>query len=224
MLLLSLYVGALILGGGMLGASALLSGHGDHDHDADHDMEHEVGHDHDGDHEGGHIGTADALWMPILSMRFWTFFLAFFGLTGALLTGLSMLGLVSGPWWVTLALAVGLGFGSGYGVSVLIRSLKTERVNSEVIPEVDYVGKVGEVLLDVAAGDPGHVRLDVKGTSIDLPATLDAGGTPAGVGPGAARLARGKRVLVTGWEQGRLQVQAYEEPADAERGRERERA
>lgn len=216
MLLLSLYVGALIIGGGMLGASALMSGgDGDHDHDADHDMDH-GGHDHDhGDHDDGHIGTGDALWMPILSLRFWTFFLAFFGLTGALLTGLSTLGLVSGPWWVTLALALALGFGSGYGVSALIRSLKHERVNSEVVPEVDYVGKVGEVLLDVAPGDPGHVRLDVKGTSIDLPAIVESG---------APRLARGKRVLVTGWEQGRLQVQPYEEPADAERGRERERA
>jgi membrane protein implicated in regulation of membrane protease activity len=221
-LLLSLYVGALILGGGLLGASAILGAHG-HDHDHDHDFgHHDADHGHDQDHDAdqGHIGAAEALWMPILSLRFWTFFLAFFGLTGSLLDGLGRVGLVSGPWWVALVLALVLGLASGYAVSAIVRALKTKRVSSDVVPEVDYVGKVGEVLLDVSPGESGLVRLEVKGTSIDLPATVEAG---------AAKLARGEQVLVMAWERGRLAIQPYEEPRDAppgerERGRERERA
>lgn len=206
MTLLALYVGALIIGGGLLAVSFVGGGdHGDHDVDgADHDLDH-------GAADGEHVGVGDVLWLPVLSLRFWTFFLAFFGLTGALLDGLARAGLVGGHWGIGLGLAIALGLGSGYAISTILRQLKHKRVSSEVVPEVDYVGKVGEVLLDVAPGDPGQVRLDVKGSSIDLPALVETGAT--------ARLKRGSQVLVMGWAAGKLTVAAFQNEGEGDKAR-----
>jgi hypothetical protein len=219
MILLAVYVGALIVGGGLLAASALLGGHG-HDggvehevaHEADHEADHEAEGEHDGD--GDHVSAGDALWLPVLSVRFWTFFLAFFGLTGALLEGLRRVGLVGAPSPVVAVLAAVIGAGAGYAVSRLVHALKRERVSSEVVPESDYAGKAGEVLLDVAPGDPGLVRLDVKGVSIDLPAVAADGETP--------RMRRGCQVIVLAYAGGKVQVAPFDtgEPG-AERPRER---
>ncbi|MCO5170175.1 MAG: YqiJ family protein [Planctomycetes bacterium] len=207
MLLLSLYVGGLVLGGGLLAASALM---GDADHDADHDLDHDL--DHDADH-GGHVGAADAVWLPILSIRFWTFFLAFFGLTGLTLEGMRAVGLIGATWAVVLALALVTGAGAGWLVSRLLRGLKQEKVSSEVVPEQDYVGKAAEVLLDVAPGDPGLVRLDVKGVSIDVSAVL---------ADDAEALRRGQKVIVLAYEQGKVKVARFE-TGEHEPARERRR-
>jgi hypothetical protein len=206
MTLLALYLGALIIGGGLLAVSFL--GGGDHgDHDADADADHDLDH---GGADGEHVGVGDALWLPILSLRFWTFFLAFFGLTGSLITAMAGAGLLGGHWGIGLGLSIALGLASGYAISAILRALKQKRVSSDVVPEVDYIGKVGEVLLDVAPGDPGQVRLDVKGSSIDLPALVEAGAT--------GRLKRGAQVLVMGWSAGKLTVAAFEGEGDKARG------
>jgi membrane protein implicated in regulation of membrane protease activity len=224
-LLVAIYLGSLILGGGLLVVSALLGGKdtGGHDHDADHDADHGADADHDADHDHGHevsyaqLGTSDALWMPLLSMRFWTFFLAFFGLMGLLLQGMTKLGLIGAPWGVSLGMAIGAGAIAGYLISNILRRLKRERVNSEVVPETDYEGKAGEVLLDVAPGDPGLVRLEVKGVSIDVTALALDEQTP--------RLKRGSKVIVLEYRDGKVVVAPFEtgdrEGGPAERGRER---
>ncbi|MBX3467103.1 MAG: DUF1449 family protein [Planctomycetes bacterium] len=207
MLLLGLYLGGLVLGGGLLAASVVM---GDSDHDVDHDLDHDL--DHDVSH-GGHVGAADAVWLPILSIRFWTFFLAFFGLTGLTLEGLRAVGLIGAPWPVVLGLAAATGVGAGALVSRLLRGLKQERVSSEVVPELDYVGKAAEVLLDVAPGDPGLVRLDVKGVSIDVSAVLADDGEA---------LRRGSKVIVLAYEQGKVKVAKFE-TGEHEAARERRR-
>jgi membrane protein implicated in regulation of membrane protease activity len=230
-LLVAIYLGALIVGGGLLVASALLGGKdtGGHDKDFSKDFDHDVdgGVDHDADHEHehdhghevayAHLGTADALWMPLLSIRFWTFFLAFFGLMGLLLEGMTKLGLVGAPWGVSLGMSVGAGAIAGYLISNILRRLKRDRANSEVVPEHDYEGKAGEVLLDVAPGDPGLVRLEVKGVSIDVTAVAFDEQTP--------RLKRGSKVIVLEYRDGRVVVAPFEtgerEGGPAERGRER---
>lgn len=219
MLLLSIYLGGLIVGGGLLLVSAVLGGNdhdadlgGDLDVDGDLDADADADLDHD-----GHVGVGDALWLPVLSIRFWTFFLAFFGLTGLLLEGMRTVGLIGAPWGVVLALAIVAGVGSGWLVSLIIRKLKTEKVTSEVVPEHDYAGKAAEVLLDVAPGDPGLVRLDVKGVSIDVTAVVAA----ADVGP----FKRGARVIVLAYEQGKVIVAPFEtDERDPHAERRRERA
>lgn len=217
MLLLATYVGALVLGGGLLVVSALMGGD-DHDADLDHDIDADADLDADADVDAdhdGHVPVGDAMWLPVLSIRFWTFFLAFFGLTGLSLEGLRVAGLVGAPWGVVLGLSIVAGVASGWLVSKIIQQLKHEKVSSEVVPEHDYAGKAAEVLLDVAPGDPGLVRLDVKGVSIDVTAVL---ATPD-VGP----FKRGTKVIVLGFEHGKVRVAPFETGDDDARSAERER-
>lgn len=195
--LLPFYVGGLIVGGGLLGASMLLGGHGhDADADLDADADADLSGDHDHDHDHG-SDLAHAVWLPILSLRFWTFFSAFFGLTGTLLDGLGL-----APPYTALGVALGMGFLCGYTTSALIRSLKSKQVDSGIDPERDYVGKSGDVLLDVAPGDPGVVRLHVKGVLVDLDAMVD---------PDGPRLRRGEKVIVLGLAEGtKLRVAPFD--------------
>jgi hypothetical protein len=108
------YVFALVLGGVLLAASMVLGGK-----DVDHDVDHEIGGDHDVDHtEGGH-GDLGGLFAVLVSMRFWTFFTTFFGLTGLVLEGMELMADV----WLARGLAVAVGFLSGYATVRLIRHL-----------------------------------------------------------------------------------------------------
>jgi membrane protein implicated in regulation of membrane protease activity len=157
-----LYLFALVLGGVLLGASMLLGGgHGDAHADADGDA---------GGHEGmasadGHDapGGFESFMVAFLSMRFWTFFLAFFGLTGVVLDGF---GLVSSTI-VAAILSVGMGLFTGGGAVWLMRRVRADDSNSAVTSK-DYVGKTGRVLVAFGPGQTGKVRMDVRGSTIDL--------------------------------------------------------
>ncbi len=200
--MLAIYLGCLIVGMGLLAASFVS------DHDTDADVDHDFDVDHDVDLDAGEVAGsvdgAEALWLPILSMRFWVFFAAFFGLTGTILH------FVHGHPNVVLGVAVGMGVLCGYVASRVVRALRAQQVNSTIDPQTDYVGKRGQVLLPVEPGDPGQVRLLVKGTTVDLPAVYE----------GSQVLPRGAEVVVLEYrlEGGTLLVEpcgagAGEQPA-----------
>ena len=67
--LFPVYLGTLIVGGGLVGASLFA----DADHDMDADMDVDVDADFDADHDAdlASVDAADALWLPFLSIRFW---------------------------------------------------------------------------------------------------------------------------------------------------------
>ena len=154
-----LYLGALILGGIVLGASIVFGG----DHEGP--GEHHVG------HPGGEtVGSAESLLITFLTARFWTFFLAFFGLTGLVLGGLS---LVESPI-LTAVLAVVMGFGAGTLATQAIRRLSRKELSSAV-QETDYVGRTGSVLVAIAKDAPGKVRLQIKGNTVDMVAMTEDG-------------------------------------------------
>src|SRR5262245_42840052 len=97
------YVFSLVVGGVFLGVSALLGAK-----DVGHDI---GGHDVGGHGVGGHHGAStdkdsdtEATWLPFLSLQFWMFALAFFGLTGTVLQGFG----IAGPI-VTFGSAAALG-------------------------------------------------------------------------------------------------------------------
>ena len=174
--MLTFYLIALLVGG-LLVAASLFSG-GDADVDADVDVDADadadVDADADGDADAGHAQVAPAFdidglsaWMPIRSVRFWTFFLAFGGLLGTLLTLFDLL-----PALPIAVISGAVGYASGIGISTVVRRLRTEDVSSGV-SESDYVGATGTVLLPVAPGQVGKVRVELKGRAVDAAAVTD---------------------------------------------------
>lgn len=145
---------ALVLGGILLGASLLVGdGHGDVD------VHGEVHISGDG---------VDAIVGTLRSLRFWTFFLAFFGLTGV---ALKTLGIVDSDL-VAAFVAVGMGGAIGYGATWAFRVLDRRDSNS-VASEDDLVGKSGRVLVAVGPGTLGKLRVQAKGATVDLLAKSD---------------------------------------------------
>lgn len=195
----ALVVGGVLLGASMfLGGDGDGDGHPDGgfaDADADVDLEagdadvgHDLGgHDH-ADHALGHghhgdahhpgvdaAGAGDALGFLLWSfgsLRFWTFFLAFFGLTGLALDGLGLVPAgVVGP-----SLAVGTGLLVAWSALFVLRRLSTGSSSSHATAR-DYVGKTARVLVPVAPEGVGKVRVRIGGQDVDLLATTD---DPAG--------------------------------------------
>lgn len=204
--MLAIYLMALGLGGVLIVAGIALGGKdtdADHDHDVDHD--HDLGHDHDLDHDHdlGHGHDLDheveldhahdlahghaeagkdvvhASWSPLLSMRFWTFALAGFGLNGTLL---SLLGV--GELAGAIASVV-VGGGIGYAVALAFRKLARNQVTGPVGLR-GLEGAEARVLLPLSPESEGKVRVVVGGQDVDLPArTQDPG-----------RIERGARAMV----------------------------
>lgn len=194
-MLIYAYVFALVLGAVLLGASFLLGGDDadlDADADADFDVDADADADFDADADGGMDGLdhhADGshdthgdiggFFGVLGSMRFWTFFMAFFGLTGLVLDGLSLADTIA-----ALILAIAVGFVTGWAAVTLIRHLAAN--DTGVAAGVDdYVGKTGEMLLSAAPGRLGKVRIELKGTTVDVLATCED-----------AQLARGEQALI----------------------------
>ena len=155
-----LYLFGLVLGGILLGSSIVLGGHTDahagemHAPDGGHDAE----------------GSVEGFLVAFMSMRFWTFFLTFFGLTGLLFDGLGLVGSAV----VTAIVATAAGGGAGYGAVWFMRRMRADDSNSAVSTK-DYLGKTGRVLVAFGAGETGKIRVDVKGSTIDLLAVPEEG-------------------------------------------------
>jgi membrane protein implicated in regulation of membrane protease activity len=158
---MAVYLAALAFGGILLVAS-LVGGHDHADHHAGDDLDQVHGHGH----EAGPAAHA-ALVLPFLSLRFWIFGLAFFGLTGVVLLGLR---LTSPLVAASLATAVGLGF--GYAAAWLFQTLARETVG-QMASDGGHVGREGKLLLPVARGQRGMVRVTVAGVTTDLLAESD---------------------------------------------------
>jgi hypothetical protein len=180
---LALYLASLAFGGLFIGASVFGGhdshggggeGHGGGGHGGG-------GHDHQGgsdDH--GHDQQQSAL-LPLLSIRFWTFALAFFGLTGAVLT------LIGGlPALVVPAVAGGMGLGAGYGASRMLGTLASRPVG--LLKADAQVGREGRVLLPIDRNQRGKVRLEIGGVTTDLVAITE----------GNEKLPAGSTALVIG--------------------------
>ncbi|MEE9385744.1 MAG: NfeD family protein [Nannocystaceae bacterium] len=183
-MLLSFYIFWLVLGAILIGASIFFSGN-DADADADVDVDAEVDVDvdvdaadvdvhtdsagQDRDHgldraggEGSLVGFAASL----LSLRFWTFFATFFGATGLVLDGLDLVESSQ----VTAGLAVGMGVLVGQGAVAVFRAMARDEVGTAA-SEADYIGQTARVLMAVSDGRQGKIRIQIRGTTVDLLAT-----------------------------------------------------
>jgi hypothetical protein len=154
--LLAIYIAALIIGGALVAASMFLGGD-DTDTDSDTDADADA-HDHDFAGAGS--------WLPLASLRFWTFLLAFGGLAGTVLT------LLGTDVAVTAVASVLTGYLSGVGVRQVMKRLQRDQVSSEV-DLGECVGALGKLTLPVSRVAPGKVRVRIKGRDLDLMASTD---------------------------------------------------
>lgn len=152
--MLALYVTSLIIGGGLLIISLLSGGEAG-----------EVGGLDGGGLEGTEAGSDGSLGsaLPLASLFFWTFFLAFFGLTGALL---SILAREAGAL-LTACLSAGAGLSAGLIAARVLRRLGRAEVDSSVRPD-DLIGQLGRVVVPVGREQLGKVRVELKGRTVEL--------------------------------------------------------
>ncbi|MCB9663156.1 MAG: hypothetical protein H6732_03515 [Alphaproteobacteria bacterium] len=208
--MIGLYLAALAFGSVLVGASVVLGG--GHDADGDADLggdgdlgDADLGGDGDlgdadlgdadlGDGHGGH-GVADDLalaptdgtpidwlWLPFLSMRFWSFFAASFGAIGS---ALSVLGLGE---VVTAVVAGSAGTLTGWSAAAVLRRVQSESVSGET-SLARFVGEEARVVLTVRPGGTGLVRLHTAAGDVEVPATTRDG----------KDLSAGTQVLIAGF-------------------------
>ncbi len=149
LLVLYVYVALAIVGLVLLGASLAGAGH-----------DHAIGHDAAG---ADHTSPASAL----LSVRVWTYLLAFGGITGVLLR---TVGRVHEPKAAIGALAVGA-VAAAMARAVIGRASRAGA--SGTVQSRDLVGKTGAVLVPFAAGATGKIRVRVAGADVDVLATAE---------------------------------------------------
>lgn len=153
------YVGSLLFGGVLIAASFFGAGH---------DADVHVG---DTGHGGGdgHDQSQASAWLSLFGLRFWSFAAAFFGLTGLILH------LIGGPALAVAAplISGGVGIAAGLGASMAFRALARDTIG-QVKGASALVGREGRLLLPVARGQRGKVRLSVPGSGhLDLLAESD---------------------------------------------------
>lgn len=138
----------------------------DVDHDVDLDVDHDLDHEVDVAHDGPLDGIdPEGIWLPFLSLRFWTYFAAGFGITGGLLTWLGslvepMVGLAAG----------GTGLVAGLAMAYAMRALKRGEAHGHIGLN-DYQGSEGVVRVSIRPGGTGKIRVVIRGDEIDLLAT-----------------------------------------------------
>ena len=161
--MIGLYVGSALFGSIVIGVSLLAGGHGDDGHDHDHASasEHaaDVGKALEAVKGAGH--DAQWLWMPFLSLRFWTFFLASMGTTGALLSLLGfhepLIGLVSFPFGAAI----------GWGTTQIFRKIRTDQVSATTNLS-SYAGLEAKVMVPIRPGEIGKIAVQTMAGRFEM--------------------------------------------------------
>lgn len=149
---------------------------------------HDQGHEADHDADAGHDHGGDA-WVPFLSLRFWTYGLAAFGLIGTALEVLGAAGVLR-PW-----IAGGGGLALGLGISFALHAVRRGEVSSGAASE-DLMGKLATMLVAARPHQPGKARCTVKGDVIDVIAVAE----------GDQAIEAGEQVVLLHVENGRALV------------------
>ena len=168
-MLVYLYLGALIFGGVLLGSSILLGGHDDADLDGDLGLDADGDVDIDAHAEADHdlpVTGGRFLWW-LRSLRFWTFSLSAFGLTGMLAQAFGLAGPI-----LTLLSALTMGGLSGFTAAWAVKKLSEEDAGRPTGSR-DYIGKSAKVLVPIQAQGVGKIRVRVRGQQVDLLAVSD---------------------------------------------------
>ena len=154
------YLGALLFGSVLILTSLIFGGDDsdmDKDFDKDIEFDKDLSFDKDVDFDGdmdGDGGDMDGpAWLPFLSLRFWTFALGSFGLTGTILTVLNPESVMS-----TAVVSTVLGLVLGYAIAWAFQKLKKSNVTVET-SSIALKNKEGEVTIPISAGGRGKIRV-----------------------------------------------------------------
>lgn len=134
-------------------------------------------------------------WLPFLSLRFWTFALCFFGLTGLLIT-LVQPNLAG---WLGALIAVMMGLFCGLVAALVLRSLGRRSVSSLIRPE-ELTGQIATVEIPFGTHSRGKVRLSMGGSTVSFFAVTQED----------REFSAGETVLVVGMEHNKLWVASAE--------------
>ena len=198
---MSIYLAALGFGLVLL-ISTIFLGDSDLDADADLDMDPNIDFDAEVDFTIDGAGELDALntaerksktrFIPFLSIRFWTFGLSIFGVTGFILHKMDQSPVVHA------SLAVAMGLVVGWAAALIFHRLKNTTVDSSA--NIDRLnGHEGVVTLTVRPEGSGKVRTRVKEQNLELLATTGH----------SEALEIGERVLIVKSENGRVVVAPF---------------
>lgn len=155
----SIYLSSLIFGGSLILFSILFGGESDKNIEIDNDLDADV--DAEGSMSLAVHGDLDSTWLPFLSMRFWTFGLSSFGLTGGLLE------LLGTTFAVHLSLAILFGIGIGWATAFAFHKLKNDSVSS-ITTTSALQSLEGTALLPMEPGKMGKIRVKQGGEIVDL--------------------------------------------------------
>jgi hypothetical protein len=112
--------------------------------------------------QAGH--DVPSVWTPFLSMRFWTFGAASFGLAG---TMASLLGL---PEMLVLAVAVVSGGTLGTGAAWFFRALKRDSVSGDTSFD-RFAGEEAKVVVGIRGHQHGKIVVHTLAGRVEMPAT-----------------------------------------------------
>lgn len=202
--MLSVYIFLGVIGGVLILLSSLgVLGHG-LDTDTSFDAGHEIDFQHDlGATDLAHIGADNVdhaimdtgdVWFPFLSLRFWVYSSACFGLIGTLASLFSGAGEPK-IFFISLLTGVLMGLVAAY----TYRYLSRHEVQGG-IGTADFVGALGKVLVSVGETKTGKVRMTIKGDTIDMLALSEVG-----------HFEVGEEVMVTGLDGDKVTVVRKEE-------------
>ena len=178
--MLSVYILSAVFGGSLLLLSALGASGDDADGldtdsdvdgalDFDADVDVDVDVDVDADVEvggtamvNGAVDGADLQsWLPFFSLRFWIYFSATFGLSGAVITYLELTSAL-----ITAGLSAGAGTLAGTAMVATVRALKKGEATS--LQALDFESSEATVSTPIRPGELGKIRTHVRGEWIDL--------------------------------------------------------
>ncbi len=201
---MSLYLAAMGFGLVLL-VSTIFLGDSDLDADTDIDMDPNIDFDAEVDFTIDGAGELDALntaekksksqFIPFLSIRFWTFGLTIFGVTGVILHKMDQKPVVHASLAITMGLIV------GYAAALIFHQLKNTTVDSSA--NIDRLsGHHGIVTLTVRPTGPGKIRTRVKDQNLELVATTT----------NDEALEIGQKVLIVKSQDGQVVVAPFPTP------------
>ncbi|MEC4894784.1 MAG: NfeD family protein [Oscillatoria sp. PMC 1051.18] len=192
--MLSIYFFCFLIGG-IFVALSVVAGFDGVEFDNDFDTDLEITDTPDEEEESGRRTQLKyrGIWLPIFSLRFWTFGTCFFGLTGILLSRLEL----SPEQVAYISLAIGIFCGTA--IAWVLRSLRRRKVDS-LVRSHDLIGLEATVEIPFAADSRGKVSVSVKGSTVALLAYTEED----------RDFAVGETVYVVGMEENRVWVVSAE--------------